>query len=420
MKSHLIIVLLLIFASLSLGQTPSASPSPVQSVSPEKPRTKTFGSSLKKYKNNGQRYFQANRKSNEPNDDETIQIKTDLVVSDVLVTDQNGNIITGLKKDDFIVMENGVPQTIEMFSSGENASIPRSIVLVIDYGGYQFPYHSIEAAKLLVDKLSPQDKMAIITDDVKLLVDFTTDKTLLKKTLDSFEKRGLKVWSDKISRSGGKNNQFSALLAVLNEMFTAEDRQRIIIFQGDGSEISTLKPDNDTPYQISKATKEKSRIRYESERDFGFSDIKEAVERSRATIYSIIPGIRFLGFSKEERLARAKISLENFNRAIGVTDYFERARLVREFQAAQAERELAAQTAMFKVAELSGGKTGFIEKPEDAETVYSAIFNLISNRYAIGYYPTNQEQDGKLREVKIEVREHPEYVVTGRKVYFPQ
>ena len=58
--------------------------------------------------------------------------------------------------------------------------------------------------------------------------------------------------------------------------------------------------------------------------------------------------------------------------------------------------------------------------PEDAEGVYSNIFKLISNRYLVGYYPSNQVRDRKLREVKVEVRNHPEYIVTGRKDYFPQ
>ena len=75
---------------------------------------------------------------------------------------------------------------------------------------------------------------------------------------------------------------------------------------------------------------------------------------------------------------------------------------------------------MFRIAELSGGNLGFIEKPEDAEGVYSNIFNLISNRYLIGYYPTNQGRDGKRREMKVAVRNHPEYIVTGRKAYFAQ
>jgi hypothetical protein len=150
---------------------------------------------------------------------------------------------------------------------------------------------------------------------------------------------------------------------------------------------------------------------------FGFSDVKEAIERSRATIYSVIPGIRFLGLSEKEQLERARVSLAELDKAFGWKnpEYLIKTQLY-----AEAERKPAGQTAMFKVAELSGGYAGFIEKPEDAENIYSDIFTIIRNRYLIGYYPTNQNRDGKSRSVKIEVRGHPEFTVTGRKAYLPE
>ncbi|MGI8468344.1 MAG: VWA domain-containing protein [Pyrinomonadaceae bacterium] len=425
MRFHLMIAFFIAFASLSFGQTPSASPLPTQPASPEKSKTKTFGASLKKYKNQEQQDFQDNQKRDE-SDDEAIRVKTDLVVNDVLVADQNGKIINNLTKDDFVVTENGASQTVEMFSPGEDNTVPSSIVLIIDYSSSQFPYlkNSIQAAKRLVDKLNPNDKMAIVTDDVKILIDFTDDKSRLKKTLDSLEMKA----SQNIQ---GKSNQFSALLAVLNEMFTVEDRRRIVIFQTDGDETLWLKPDKDISYQISKEIIEKAGIKIKSIKNFGFSDIKEAIERSRATIYSIIPGIQFLGFSEKERLERARISFDLLYRSMVKMDELrgmnesnrtnqQRSNVDSKLLTVEAEKQLADQMAMFKVAELSGGKAGFIQRPEDAETIYSSIFKLISTRYAIGYYSTNQERDGKSREVKIEVRGHPEYIVTMRKTYLPQ
>ena len=109
--------------------------------------------------------------------------------------------------------------------------------------------------------------------------------------------------------------------------------------------------------------------------------------------------------------------MENLSRAFG---WRENPTLARDFQENIAELLTAGQTAMFRVAELSGGQTGFVEKPADAEGVYAEIFKLISNRYLLGYYPTNRQADGKRRSVTIEVRGHPEYVVTGRKAYFSQ
>src|SRR5207253_8126618 len=144
-----------------------------------------------------------------------------------------------------------------------------------------------------------QDKMAIVTVDVRLLVDFTENKTLLKKTLDSLEKRILETRG--IPGDGG-GLEFEALLATLNEMFEEKNRQPIIIFQGDATEVMWLKPDKDAPYPISDSIREIigmshwNKERWERPMShLGFSDVKEAIERSRATIYSVATGIRFLG-----------------------------------------------------------------------------------------------------------------------------
>src|SRR2546425_12092438 len=140
MKLHLTIVFVLAVAALAFGQTPSVSPVPTQSASPEKTRAKTFGSSLRKYKPKELRDFQDRPKSNEPDDVETIRVTTDLVVNDVLVTDQNGKMVTELNKDDFVVTEDGAPQKIEVFSPGESATVPRSIVLIINSCTLNVPY----------------------------------------------------------------------------------------------------------------------------------------------------------------------------------------------------------------------------------------------------------------------------------------
>src|SRR5207248_11321476 len=126
------------------------------------------------------------------------------------------------------------------------------------------------------------------------------------------KRRIIKKWSDSLDERGvGAGRKFETLLAVLNEIFDAENRQRIVIFQGDGSEIFQLKTDDDSPYQISNSAWEKLPRRYQlNKKNFGFTDIKEAIERSGATIYSVAPGIRFLGFSKEEQKARAKLRSE--------------------------------------------------------------------------------------------------------------
>ena len=121
MKLHLIIVVLLGLASQSFGQTPSASPTTPESASPESTRVKPFGSSLEKYEDKQRRSLQS-KQGDELADGETIRVTTNLVINDVLVTTQNGKIINELNKGDFNLTEDGTPQTIEVFSGGENAN----------------------------------------------------------------------------------------------------------------------------------------------------------------------------------------------------------------------------------------------------------------------------------------------------------
>lgn len=120
-------------------------------------------------------------------------------------------------------------------SLGDGSTVPRSIVLIIDYSGSQAPFieNSVAAARTLVDKLKPNDRMAIVTDDVALLAPFTQDKKKLKAGLDSLRKK---------AKSGrpGRSEQYSALMATLKELVGGVQRP-IIIFQTDGDELSKLR-----------------------------------------------------------------------------------------------------------------------------------------------------------------------------------
>lgn len=367
--------------------------SPIFSQTPdtrERPTIKNFGKSLERKKKNGSENNQPAAANS--GDEDVIKVETNLVRSDVLVIDQRGRAISGLKKEDFVVTENDVPQEIGTFSLGDSADVPRSIVLIIDYSGSQLPFikNSVEAAKVLVDKLNPRDRMAIVTDDVKLLAEFTDDKELLKKKLDSLVKE---VKSGEI----GKSLQYSALMATLNEMFDDEDIRPIIIFQTDGDQAFDILREDGQSNQ--------PKTRYTT--TFTIADLFGKIEKSRATIYSVVSGYSLLGLSPEKRLEKVAVN-ENYLLENAASQRLKN----------YTERLFRQQTSMAIVARASGGFTEALETPEQADAVYSRIFAGITERYLIGYYPANQTNDGKRHNFKIEVRGHPEYIVWGRKFYF--
>lgn len=362
---------------------------PIFSQTREKPTVKNFGRSLEKKKHKSENNAAGEAKS----DEDVIKIETNLVRSDVLVIDRRGRAIPNLKASDFVVTENGVPQEIGTFSPGDSADVPRSIVLIIDYSGSQQPFikTSVEAAKVLVDKLNPKDRMAIVTDDVKLLAEFTQDKELLKKKLDSLVK---KVESGAL----GKSLQYSALMATLSEMFDDEDARPIIIFQTDGDQSFDIAHDE--------AEAKKPNSRYGT--NFTVAELFDKIEKSRATIYSVVSGYSLLGLSPDERIKKTLANEERFVTTKSSPEAIKN----------HTDRIFRQQTSMEIVARASGGFTETLETPEQADAVYSRIFAGITSRYLIGYYPTNQAHDGARRNVKIEVRGHPEYIVWGRKFYY--
>lgn len=366
------------------------------------PRLKSFGSSLKANRD------KADRQQKRGNDDEddVVRIDTDLVVCDVLVLDQQGNTIEGLSKEHFVVKEDDKPQEVGSFSRGDGKAIGRSIVLIIDYSGSQLPYivTSIEAAKMLVDKLNTTDRMALVTDDVKLLVDFTSDKELLKAKLESLKTSAL-------SGGLGRSDQYDALMATLQELFDEEDRRPIIIFQTDGDQLDGVQPHTrPSPYIVRKI--------------LTLKEIATATEKARATIYSIISGVRLIGLSEGEQLEKMRIDWQNrYESAAQLQQQYNLPAssmrpLDNKFLSRQVTAWLRLHLALASIAKDSGGWADYLEQPEQANEVYTRILNDMNRRYIVGYYPTNRTRDGKRRTVSIEVRGHPEYIILGRKTYF--
>jgi VWFA-related protein len=418
-----------------------------QSQQREKPKLKNFGASLKKLKWDPQKNETVLTQPASRDDEDVITIETSLVTSDVLVTDRQGRPVRDLKATDFAVSEDGVPQQIGHFVLGDNVNLSHSIVLIIDYSRSQFPYisDSIAAAGVLVDQLGPNDRMAIVTDDVELLVDFTNDKRALKKGLESLLERnkGAKSFlgvGGKRQRFG-RSAQFSALMATLNEAFDAEDQHPVIVFQTDGDELEYLRnsaivyevPAGLPPALLSEVQEEveqRKRLQRALVTEFSLDDIYRAAEKSRATIYSIIPRTRLLDLTQEEQIKRleaedsrsvatwAEASSEKARNNFKVLEEQRRKKLTPEILQARIDVELKVQHALVDLAKLSGGWAEFLETKSQTATIYNRILADLNLRYIIGYYPTNKTHDGKKRQITIEVKGHPDYVISSRKSYY--
>ncbi|MBV9217220.1 MAG: VWA domain-containing protein [Acidobacteria bacterium] len=387
---RLLITLLLILATTVHAESQS---------SPPTDRTKTFGSSLTRDPKQST--------STISEDTETIRVETNLVVSNVLVLNDKGSAILGLTKNDFVVTEDGVSQSVELFANTDGKPVPRSIILIVDYSGSIDPFFArgLAGAKALIGRLGAQDKMAIVTDDVSLICDFTNDRTKLNAAIDSVT-RNVK------EKKHGNSFQYSALMATLRELIGVEDLRPIIIFQTDGDEAVFLRsPD----YKATAKRFWDSPRLWMKERTFSFEDVRDALERSRVTLYNVIPGIRFAGRTGEDLGKAADIDNQEAFFAKGLMWN------PKDLKSKQVEIDwrIFTQNRLLELGNLSGGYTEFLQRPEDADEIYTRILKTIDNRYVLGYYPEKKTGEPKRRSVKIEVKGHPEFIVIGRKTYLP-
>ena len=379
----------------------------------EKQKREEFGSSLKRLRwdEREQRAVETRGGDERSDSDTVIRVETSLAVFEILAFDKKGRGVPGLGKSDFIVTEDGAPQEVASLSPGDGSTVPRSVILIIDYSVSQLPFieSSVAAAKALVDRLKPNDRMAIVTDDVALLAPFTRDKVKLKDGLDSLRKRAK-------SNRFGRSEQYSALLATLKELTVGVERP-IIIFQTDGDELSSLRN--------AAASSPGAEVRVtpgDPFKEYSLEDIYTAAEKTRASIYAVIPGVRFAGVPPEEYVERARklfgklFQLQQDWGGWGrqLTPTFE------NYLRSRAQTALGQQLALAGIANLAGGWAEYLEEPGQAAGIYDRIFSGIERRYILTYYPTNTKRDGKLRRVEIKVRNHPEYAILGKKSYYAE
>jgi Ca-activated chloride channel homolog len=188
--------------------------------------------------------------------DGAIRLSARLVNLNVRVADPSGKPVPQLKRDDFVVLEDNVPQDIVYF---EPVSAPLRLLLLLDLSGSIGRKLQVmkKAARGFVDSLGAADRIAIATFTTRFQVesDFTTDKNLLKRCID------------RIVNPGGDTAFYDATWSALDMLGTSKDARRALVLLTDGVDSAFI-PDE-----------EGSR--------HGFDELMTRVEEEDASVYPI-------------------------------------------------------------------------------------------------------------------------------------
>jgi VWFA-related protein len=153
-----------------------------------------------------------------PNEIYTLSTSTNLVNVDVMVVDNNGNPIQSLGKKNFQLSDDGVPQAITNFGTGE---APMTICMLIQFnaGTWQYLYLGLQYSYQFLQVIQPKDWVAVVSFDIKpeIVTDFTQDRSEVRAGLDSLRIPGFREF-----------NFYDALAFVLDRMKEVHGRKAIL------------------------------------------------------------------------------------------------------------------------------------------------------------------------------------------------
>jgi len=353
----------------------------------------------------------------------TFKSGLELVVVNVVVRDKDGRLVRGLGRGDFVVLEDGKPQTISSFDFEEieNASLPsmatttvlgaiaqpgapsaapapgetrpavdmkdrRLIVLFYDLGSMQPDEVSraVQSGRDYVEqKMAPADILAVVSLTTALAVDqdFTADRAALLSALDRLSP---------VEGSAAPAGTDAEIAPDTGNAFVADD----------------------TEFNIFSTDRRLDALR-------SVADVLAGIEQKKSVIY-FSGGVTQSGMDNQaavrtlvDRAVRANVSIyaadtrglaalpaggDASTASVRGTGAF-------SGRAMSSRRESfsAAQDTLTTIAEDTGGKA-FFDVNEFGE-VFDKVVEDTSSYYLLGYTSTNPARDGRFRRIRVSLKQ---------------
>ena len=149
-----------------------------------------------------------------------IAVESALVYVDVLVTDEDGKVLGGLKQSNFRVFDDGELRAVTNFAAADE---PITIVLLLEYSGLSYDYFAYKGAawgSRFLDELTPQDWVALVTYDLRsrVAVDFTHSKPQINDALQMMSYPAFR-----------EANMFDAVADTLDQLDHVKGKKSILL-----------------------------------------------------------------------------------------------------------------------------------------------------------------------------------------------
>jgi len=305
-------------------------------------------------------------------DNEVIRVETNLVTIPVSVIDRDGRFVSGLRKQDFKIFENGVEQQIDSFASVEK---PFTVVLLLDVSpSTAYRIDEIQDAAIsFVNQLRRDDKVIVISFDqrVRALSRATSDRNALRYAIQQAQ------FGDGTSLYEAVDN------AVSQQLRQIEGRKAVVLFT-DGVDTTSRR----ASYQ--------STIRGTQETDVLFYPIRYDTYQGGGYggNYPSGTGTRRGGGSVLGAILGGILSGGNVQIGSGGTSG--------SAGGSRGEYETGRRY-LSELAVNSGGRMFEANQNSNLDAAFSGIAEELRRQYSLGYYPETAGQKGDRKQVKVRV-----------------
>lgn len=376
-----------------------------------------------------------NKSSDEPQTF-TLSIGSNLVVEAVTVKDKQGHFVPGLKADDFVLTENGAPQTIRYcehqdldtakplpISTSSNDDITiynrlaRTQIASESMESERYKNHRLLAFYFDMTSLPPEDQMRALSaaelfvrtqmttadmiallryqgGSVDILQDFTGDRTHLLSILETMVVGEGQGSTDSVDDAGSADTGAAF----------GQDDSEFNVFNTD-RQLAALQT---AAGMLGRVNEKKSLLYFAS--GMRLNGIDNQAQLHATVDAAIRAGVSIWTIDARGLVAQAPLgdategspggqSMYTGGSAVALTSNFQQS-----------------QDTLYAIASDTGGKA-FLDNNDLSAGIVQAQ-KAISDYYIIGYYTTNTDRDGKFRRIRISLKQNEEAKLDYREGYY--
>lgn len=168
-----------------------------------------------------------------------IRARVEMVNVVLTVRDKDGNYVSDLKKEDFQVWEERIPQEIQFFAqeTGPDAQ-PLTMVLLLDTSGSikeNLSFVQEAATQFLKETLRKNKDMAAVIQfdsEINLVQDFTYDYQVLEHSIFNIQ-------------AGGATKLYDAIWVAVEDLLKPEVGRKLMVVISDGADTQSMVSDQE-------------------------------------------------------------------------------------------------------------------------------------------------------------------------------